>query len=95
MTLSAMREIYEFSYNFVIEFKIFLPMRSHIKLSTVSYNLFREGKEKTPFLMTLKPIWYRSDESLVHLLILLDQHRDKLDLVEILATIRVGEDILM
>lgn len=90
-----MREIYEFNYNFVTEFKIFLPMKSHAKLFTVSHDLFREGKENKSFLMTLKPIRYRSDESLVHVRILLDQYGDKLDLVKILATIGVEEAILM
>jgi len=62
----------DMSYNFVIEFKIFLPMKSHIKLFTISYNFFREGKRKKSFLMTLKPIQHTSPKSLVHILILLN-----------------------
>lgn len=46
--------------------------------------------------MTLKPIWYTSHESLLHILILLNQYRDKLDLAEILATAQgQGKDILV
>lgn len=82
----------DMSSNSVTEFKIFLPMKSHVKLFTVSYNIFREGKEKKSFLMTLKPLQYTSHESLAHIHILLNQYRDKLDLLELLATIRgVGE----
>lgn len=62
----------DMSSNSVTEFKIFLPMKSHVKLFTVSYNIFREGKEKKSFLMTLKPLQYTSDEGLVHIHILLN-----------------------